>query len=157
MRVTLAKLRDDVTFSPDARQAARQSGNTLLKWLEEFQPKESNVACGILAEHPSGDGWSLARNHARRRRRGCRDCEMDDLIGAQDMSRRNTGARGADVERLCKLDKLSSRGIRRSQENGHLQANARGSSRIRGIHALTILQKSSLHNISLSTRELVRD
>ena len=157
MRVALARPRDDVTFSPDARQAARQRDNTLLKWLEEFQPKESNVACGILAEHPSGDGRSLARNHARRRRRRGRDREMDDLIGAQDMSGRNTGTRGTDVERLRKLDKLSSRGVRRAQENGHLQANARGSSRIRGIHALTILQKTSLHNISLSTRELVRE
>lgn len=100
MKVALAKSRDGVTFSPDAGQAARQRGNTLLKWLEEFQPKESHVAGRILAEHLSGDGWGLARNNPRGGRRGSRDRKMDDLVGAQDMSGRNTGARGAYVERL---------------------------------------------------------
>ena len=81
---------------------------------------------------------------------------MNDLIGAENVGRGYTSARGADVERFCELDEFGPGCVCRAQEDWHLQANARGPSQIRGMHALTILQKISLHDSSLSTRELVR-
>ena len=52
--------RDELAFLSESREAVRQSGNTLLKWLEEFQSKESHFASGILAEDFCGDGRGFA-------------------------------------------------------------------------------------------------
>lgn len=137
-------------------QGVRQRGNTLLKWLEEFQSKETHVPGGILAEHFGSYRRGLAGNNARSSGGRSGNREVNDLIRPQQMGGSHASARGADIERFCKLYEFGSRGVRGTEENGHLQANARGSSRVRVIHALTILQKTSVHDISLSTRELVR-
>jgi hypothetical protein len=53
-------IRDEAVFLPESSEAVRQSGNTLLKWLEEFQSKESHFANGILAEDFCDDGRGFA-------------------------------------------------------------------------------------------------
>ena len=78
-------------------------------------------------------------------RGGGGDSEMDDLIGPQNVSGCYTGTRGADIEGFRKLDEFRPRCVSCPQENRHLQANARRSSSVSGIHALTILQKTSVH------------
>jgi len=52
----------------ESREAVRQSGNTLLKWLEEFQSKESHFAYGILAQNPRRDWRGFAGDDTRRGR-----------------------------------------------------------------------------------------
>jgi hypothetical protein len=64
-RTTLTVVRTDVTFLPGSRQAVRKRGNTLLKWLEEFQPKEAHIARGILAEDSGGNWRGLTGYHTR--------------------------------------------------------------------------------------------
>lgn len=81
---------------------------------------------------------------------------MDDLVGPQDVGRGHASPGSAYIERFGELDKLGARAVRSAQKDGHLQAKARGSTKIRRIHALTILKKTSLHSSSLSTGELVR-
>ena len=72
---------------PESNEAVRQSGNTLLKWLEEFQSKESHFAYGILPKDFGGDGRGFAGHHSRGSRGGGRNGEMDNLIWAQNVRR----------------------------------------------------------------------
>ena len=51
---------NELAFFPESREAVRQSGNTLLKWLKEFQSKESHFASGIVTEDFCGDGRGFA-------------------------------------------------------------------------------------------------
>ena len=82
---------------------------------------------------------------------------MHDLVWTQNVRRGYAGACRADIEGFCKLNELGPGSVRRAQENGHLQTNARGSSGVRGIHALAVLQETSLHNRLVSTQDLVRE
>jgi hypothetical protein len=45
---------------------------------------------------------------------------MDDLIGAENVGRGYTSARGADVQRFCELDEFGPGDVCRAQEDGHL-------------------------------------
>ena len=114
----------DVTFPPKSREAVRQSGNTLLKWLEEFQPKKSHFASGILAEDSSGNGRRFAGDNSRGGRGRGGNGEMDELLGAQNVARGHASTCCADVESFCELDKLCPGGVSRAEEDGHLQTNA---------------------------------
>jgi|SRR6185437_12181860 len=81
---------------------------------------------------------------------------MDDLVGTQDVCGGHASPGRAYVKGFRELNKLCSGAVGSTQEDWHLQAEARGSTKISWIHALTILKKTSLHISSLSTGELVR-
>jgi hypothetical protein len=124
----LFRFGDKVTSTPESKEAVRQSGNTLLKWLEEFQSKETHFANAILSEDFGGNGRGLAGDHSRGSGGGGRNGEMDDLIRAQNVGGGDAGTCGADVQGFCELDKFSPGSICRAQEDRHLQTNARGPS-----------------------------
>src|SRR5580704_7287854 len=117
-------MRDQLAFLPESREAVGQSGNTLLKWLEEFQSKESHLACGILSKDFGGDGWGFAGDDSRGSGGRGRNGEIDDLTRAEDVGRGYTSSRGADVERFCELDEFGPGGVCRTQKDRHLQPNA---------------------------------
>lgn len=120
-------------------QVIRQIGNTLLKWLEEFQSKDSHISHGTLAEDFGSEGGRLVGHNPRVGRGGSGNGEMHNLVGPENVGGYNARAGSADIESFRQLDKFGPRGVGGAQENGHLQANARGSSRVSRIHALTIL------------------
>jgi hypothetical protein len=146
-----------VTFLPDPGRAFCQRGNTLLKWLEEFQPKKSHIPRGILTEDLGGDGRGLAGNDSRGGRRRSWNRQVDDLIGPENVCRRYAGAGGTNIEGFGELDEFDSGGVRGAQKDRHLQTDARGPSEVRGIHALTVLQKTTVCHCWFSTRDLVRE
>jgi hypothetical protein len=82
---------------------------------------------------------------------------MNDLIRAEDVPRRYAGARGANIEGLCELNEFDARSVRRAEKDGHLQTDARGPPEVRGIHALTILEKTAMCHGWFGTRDLVRE
>ncbi len=151
------KVRADVTFLPGPRRAACQRGNTLLKWLEEFQSKKSHIPCRILTEDPGGDGRCLAWNDSRSSRGGRGNRQMDNLVRAENVRRRYAGAPGTNIEGFGQLDEFDTGGVRGPQKDGHLQTDARRPPEVRGIHALTVLQKTTVCHSWFSTRELVRE
>ena len=102
------------------------SGINLLKRPEEFQSKKPGIAQHLLAQHFGRDRRRFVRYQTRGGRRRCRHRELHNLILAQDVRRRNTGAQRADIERLSKLNKLDPDRSAASQEHGHLQPDPRG-------------------------------
>ena len=75
---------------------------------------------------------------------------MHNLIGADDMRRRNTGPSGADIEGLGELDELGAGHIPPPQEDGHLQADPRRASGWRSFHELLLLEYVGVQVRSLS-------
>src|SRR5260221_7506289 len=100
-------------------------GENLFKRAEKFQPKQTHFTSGILAQDFGYDRWCLARDEARRGRRWGGDGEMYCLIWPENVSRGDTGTSRADVESFGEFDELGARHIGASQEDWHLQANAR--------------------------------
>jgi hypothetical protein len=99
------------------------SGINLLKRPEEFQPKQPRIANHLLPEHFGRDRRRFVGYQARRGRRGRRHGQLYHLILAQQVPRGNTRAKRADIERLGQLDKLDTRRIGSTQEDGHLQSD----------------------------------
>lgn len=158
MKTESADARRNVTFSPEPRRKAElQRGNTLLKWLKEFQPKEADIACRLLAKDACGNRRSFAGNDSRRSRGGSGDGEMNNLIWAQEVAGGDAGTSGADIESLRQLDEFRARGIGRAKEYRHLQTNTRRAPCVRFGHAPTSLQEASVHDVSFSTLDLVRE
>ena len=127
----------------------RQRDRELLKWAEEFQPKQALISKRLLAANFSLDGGSLAGDQAGRRRRGRRNGQKHGLIRAQEVSRGDAGPRGADVQRPGQFDEFCAGGVRSAEEYRHLQANSRGGSSPLRIHANALLQliNTQVHRI----------
>jgi len=81
---------------------------------------------------------------------------MNNLIGPDDMRRRNTGPGGADIEGLGEFDELGARDVSATNENGNLQTNAGRAPGSGRSDALPFLKNVNLHEISLGTKDLVR-
>jgi hypothetical protein len=80
--------------------------NDLLKWAQEFQPKETKFTQKTRSAYFSHDGRSFAGYEAGGGWGGGWDREVDRLIGAQKMHGRNTGSGGADIESFGELNEL---------------------------------------------------
>ncbi len=55
------------------------------------------------------------------------------------MGRCNTGPCGADIQCFGKFDEIHSGGISATKKDGNLQANTRGTAKLRILHALPYL------------------
>jgi hypothetical protein len=72
------------------------------------------------------------------------------------MGRRDAGTRGADVERLGKLNEFNAGGIDTAKKHGQLEPNARGPASVKGIHPFTFLVYFNFQAPPGGTTELVR-
>jgi hypothetical protein len=115
------------------------SGINLLKRPNEFQSKQAGVANDLLAQHFGRNRrrfiWYQAGRGRRRRRHG----ELNKLVYAQRVSRRDTSTKRADIQRLGELNELNSRRIRSPQENWHLQPDPRRSALLAILQLRTFL------------------
>jgi len=107
------------TCNPDQNRAG--SGINLLKRPEEFQSKQPGIANDLLPEHFGRDRRRFVGHQARGGRRWGRYRELYHLVLTQQVRRRNACPKRADIERLGQLDKLDTRRIGSTQEDGHLQ------------------------------------
>ena|SRR5271155_4954500 len=117
-----------------------KQGTKLLKRPKEFQPEQTHIPCGILAEDFSGNGRRFAGNHARRSGRGCRDREVHDLVCTQNMGRGDTSTSGANIEGFGQFHELRAREVRCSQKDRYLKANARRAASREILQALAFLE-----------------
>ena len=74
---------------------------------------------------------------------------MYDLLGSQNVSRGNTGARSADVQRLGELNELSTGRISSPNKDRYLQANSGAAPRGGDFQALLFLEDIQLHVVGL--------
>jgi hypothetical protein len=121
------------------------SGINLLKRPEEFQSKQAGIPYDLLPKHFGGDRRRFVRHEARRGRRGSRHRQLHNLVLAQDVGRRNAGAKRAYIERLGQLNKLDPRRIGGAQEDGHLQPNPGRPALVAILQFLALLRQLSVH------------
>lgn len=125
-----------------------QSHLTLVEGTQKFQPKKTQIASRLLAANPGRNGGRFAGNAAQatgRRGRRCGYRELDDLIGLQNVSRGDTRASGADIQRLGKLDKFRPGNILAANEHGNLEFDTWRASRWRKGQALPCLKSGRIH------------
>ena len=123
---------------------------SLLQRAQKLQPKKAKVAGSVLAKDAGCDRRSLRGDGARGSRGRSRNGEVNDLIWSKDVGRGNTGARGANVERLGQFDELGARGVRASHENGNLELDPRRATGWKMIQALPYLRSLGFHDDEFS-------
>ena len=131
-------------------------GTKLLKWPQEFQPKEAHITGSVLTQNPGRNRGSLTWNYARWSGRGGWNGEMNNLIRAENMCRGDTSPGGADIQSFRQFHEFGTRKVGGPQENGNLEADSRRAASWGVVQALAFLHKLSLQIFSHSTTELVR-
>jgi hypothetical protein len=94
----------------------------LIQRLQKLHAYQIESVSGAVAAHTRLNRRSFGRQGRGRRRRS-RDRQIYELIVPYGPSRRKVCARGANVERLCEVEKFQSGGVRTSDEHWNLNVN----------------------------------
>ena len=77
-----------------------------LKWMNELQAEQADVASHVLSQYTGEDRGGLARNKAVGGRRGSGDRQMNRLVSKEDVLGGDTSPEGADIKSLSQLDEF---------------------------------------------------
>jgi hypothetical protein len=124
--------------NPD--QTLPGSGINLLKRPDEFQSKQAGIAHSFLAQYFGRDRWRFVGHQTGRGRRRRGHGELNELVHTQRMSRRNTSAKRADIQRFRELNELDPGSVRGPQEHRHLQLDPRRPSLLAILQLRTFLR-----------------
>jgi hypothetical protein len=129
------------------RQKARKSIN-LLKWPEEFQPKEAHIAHNVLAEYFRRNGRGFIGHQAGGSRGGSGNGQVDKLVRPEDVGGGDTGTVGANIERLGQLNEFGPRSVRTPQEDRYLESDPGRPTRLLVIQVLAFLHNFAFHAVA---------
>jgi hypothetical protein len=111
----------------------RQKDRKLLKWAQEFQPKQTYITEDVLSFDPGDNGWGFTGNETRRGWGGGWYRQVHGLFGAQDVGGGNAGASCTNIESFRQLNEFQACGVGRSQKDRNLQAKTGGATSMGGV------------------------